>query len=221
MSYNHFIQIGDIDSLSRLAEIPYVSYHQAIKYNQKQVVLYMLQRQIDPIMYIGDCIRQNNAEMLALGCQQQQILALFTGPTPRLTLEMLIDHIMVRDYVGCLEALFPHLSLDYHDVITSNIGNYFTIDRSYKCIAYLLNRINFRNDRLQDFLTAINARPYVVNFHQTEWRQFFLTNINIVPSNSSLMIKWKAFLLREKEVKEQLETHTIRDLANIIIKYEY
>jgi len=198
------------------------SYEYAVKYNQKHIVLYLLENNIQYMLYFNNCVKYDNKEMFQFGLEQETLRSLLEGPheRPYKCKYKLVDDIMTSDKVECLEVLFPFLEKKYCDFILDNLCTYFTVNRCYRCIRYLINHLTFKDCNLKQFIDSISSRPYVVNFEQKEWRKFFQTNILKIIS-CTLNNKWRLFKEREEQVNKELGNQMINDLSKIVRSYEY
>jgi len=198
-------------------------FEYAVKHNQKKVINYLLDKDILFFSYFSYCVKYDNKEMFLFGLEQEKTRILLGERINGSHIECkykLIDDIMTKDHVGCLEVIFPILEKKFCDFITDNLCTYFTINRSYKCIRYLLNHIQIKEHILKQLIDSISSRPYVVNFEQKEWREFFQSNILKIQS-PYLNEKWRIFKEREEQVNKQLNIQMINDLSKIVRLYEY
>jgi hypothetical protein len=199
------------------------SYEMAVKHNQKHIVLYLLENNIHYMSYFNHCVKYDNKEMFQFGLEQKSLRSLLDESSYERPYECkykLVDDIMTNDKVECLEVLVPFLENKYREFISAVLCTYFTVNRSYRCIRYLINRLTFKEYDLKHFIKTISSRPYVVNFEQKEWREFFQTHILKILSHN-LNNKWRLFKEREEQVNNHLENHMINDLSKIVRSYEY
>ena len=228
LEYEHFFiqstfKLGNLIVLKDLLQaglrIKHNDYLILIQNCNTEMIQALLPR-LNLTRYFDYCAKIDQAQMFQFGLSNREILKknlwedLGTSPSDFRMINIVIEN----DAVECLKVIFPILQTSGLGYITENLSTFYSA-RKYKCVTWLIDKIHL-GKWFDTMINTLYGRPYMINFQQREWVNFFTNNITQI-QYPNLRKKWKDFLEREEELNQVLNSIVIKDLYNIIRTYEY